>query len=424
MWEYLRRIWKIKELRESLLLILLSITIFRIAAHITVPGIDPSGIGDLLNSNQFLGLLNMFSGSSLENFSIVAMGLGPYITSSIIFQLLGMIFPQIEEMQKEEQGRQKINRWTRLATIPLSYLQGYGIIAIFAQKGLGLAGSFDLSPLTMFIALTAMTAGTVFLLWLGELISERHVGNGTSVIILAGVIAGLPQFVQNAVATYTPDALLNMIIFVILALVTVVAVVIMNEAQRNIPVQYARGVRGGAGQKVTSSLPMRLNMGGMIPIIFAVAIIVFPPLIAQYFQNARTELLQQAATFTIQLFNNQLFYAAAYFILVFAFTFFYASVIYKPENIAENLQKQGGFIPGIRPGIQTSTYLNWVKNRVLLLGAIFLSTVAILPMIAQQMTGTQNLIVGGSSVIIVVSVVIDMLKQIESQVTMRKYEIS
>ncbi|MFA6131116.1 MAG: preprotein translocase subunit SecY [Patescibacteria group bacterium] len=424
MWDYLRRIWKIKELRESLLLILLCISIFRIAAHITVPGIDPSGISDLLNSNQFLGLLNMFSGGSLENFSIVAMGLGPYITSSIIFQLLGMIFPQIEEMQKEEQGRQKINRWTRLATVPLSYLQGYGIIAIFAQKGLGTAGSFDIAGVNLFIALTAMMAGTIFLMWLGELISERHVGNGVSMIILAGIIAGVPQFIQNAVATYTSADLLNIIIFGVLTIITVLTVVIMNEAQRNIPVQYARGNRGGASQKVSSSIPMRINMGGMIPIIFAVAIIVFPPLIAQYFQNARTAVLQDVATFTIQLFNNQLFYVAMYFILVFAFTFFYASVIYKPENIAENLQKQGGFIPGIRPGVQTATYLNWVKNRVLLLGAIFLSTIAVLPIAAQQLTGTQNLIVGGSSVIIVVSVVIDMLKQVESQVTMRKYEIS
>jgi len=417
----IKRIWKTKELRNSLFYILFALTIFRVAAHITVPGINPAGLAEFLNSNQFLGLLNVFSGGTLENFSIVAMGIAPYITSSIIFQLLGMIFPQIEEMQKEESGRQKINRWTRLATVPLALVQGYGLISIFSQQGLGgvlgSTASFDLSGFGLIVALISMTAGTIFLMWIGELISERGVGNGISIMILAGIISGFPTFLQQVASTYTRDSLGDILLFVLLTLVTVVTVVIINEGQRNIPVQYARG---GAG-KVMSHLPLRINMGGMIPIIFAIAIIVFPPLIAQFFLEARTEFLRNAATFVLQLFGNGVFYGVLYFLLVFTFTFFYASVVFKPEQVAENLQKQGGFIPGIRPGEQTANYLNWVKNRILLTGAVFLGGIAVLPLIVQAFTGQQNLVVGGASILIIVAVVIDMIKQIESQITMRQY---
>lgn len=416
------RILKTKELRTNLLYIIGMVTLFRVAAVITVPGIDASGLSSALSSNQFLGLLNVFSGGSLQNFSIVALGVAPYITASIIFQLLGMIFPQMEEMQKEERGRQKINRWTRFATPPLALLQAYGLIVLFRQQGFGTVGAFDLSGFTLVAALIAMMAGTVFLMWIGELISERNMGNGISIMIVAGIIAGFPSFVQQAIATYTSDQLFNVILFVLLTIVTVVAVVVINEAQRNIPVQYARGVRGATTQKVTSHLPLRVNMGGMIPIIFAISVIVFPPLVAQFFQNARTPFLQQASTWVLELFGNGLFYGILYFLLVFGFTFFYASVIFKPDNVAENLQKQGGFIPGIRPGEQTAQYLNWLKNRILLAGATFLGVIAILPLAVQEITGSPNLVVGGASVLIVVSVMIDMFKQIESQLTMRQYD--
>jgi len=420
--EALKRIFKIKELRNSLLFILFALTIFRVAAHITVPGIDASGLEDALNSNQFLGLLNMFSGGTLQNFSVVALGVAPYITSSIIFQLLGMIFPQVEEMQKEEQGRQKINRWTRYATVPLALFQAYGIIALFNQQGLGSSGAFDLTGFSLIAAMVTMTAGTIFLMWIGELISERNVGNGISIMILAGIIAGFPNFIQQTIATYTSNELFNIVLFLILTVVTVVAVVVVNEGQRNIPVQYARGVRGMTMQKVSSHLPVRVNIGGMIPIIFAVSVIVFPPLVAQFFSEARTQFLRDASKFVLELFGNNIFYAVLYFALVFGFTYFYAAVVFKPDNIAENLQKQGGFIPGIRPGEQTANYLNWVKNRILLTGAGFLGLIAILPLIVQEITGSPNLIVGGASILIIVAVVIDIVKQIESQVTMRQYE--
>jgi len=416
-------VFKIKDIRNSLLFILFSVTLFRLAAHVTVPGIDASGLSDLLQSNQFLGLLNVFSGGTLESFSIVAMGVSPYITASIVFQLLGMIFPQVEEMQKEESGRQKLNRWTRFATVPLAFVQGWGLINLLSQQGVGAStGTMGLSGFTLIVALVSMTAGTIFLMWLGELISEKGIGNGISIMLLAGIIAGFPQFVQQTVLTYTQDSLTDIIWFVGLTILTVVTVVIVNEGQRNIPVQYARGGRGVSG-KVTSSLPLRVNMGGMIPIIFAIAIIVFPPLIAQFFVNAKTEFIREAATFTLTLFGNSLFYGVLYFLLVFIFTFFYASVVFKPDQIAENLQKQGGFIPGIRPGVQTAKYLEWVKNRILLTGAVFLGGIAVLPLVVQEITGSQNLIVGGASILIIVAVVIDMVKQIESQVSMRQYDI-
>lgn len=410
------RLLKTKELRNGLLLILCAITVFRIAAHIPVPGIDATGLTAILQGNQFLGLLNMFSGGTLKGFSIVALGVGPYITSSIIFQLLGMIFPSIEEMQKEEQGRQKINRYTRLATVPLSLLQGYSLMKILGQQGAFGA----LSTLDYVVALVSLTAGTIFLMWLGELISELKMGNGISIMIFAGIVASFPGFLAQTLSTFTSGEFMNVLLFAALTVVTVVGVVVVSEAQRNIPVQYARG--GQNGTNVSSVLPLRVNMGGMIPILFALSLIVLPPLIGQFFVNARTEFVREAATRVIALFGNNTFYGVVYFILVFAFTFFYASVVFKPEQVAENLQKQGGFIPGVRPGEQTAKYLNWVVNRILLLGAAFLGAIAILPVIMQEVTGTQNLVVGGSSVIIVVSVIVDIVKQMEAQLSMRSYE--
>ncbi len=414
------RILKTKELRNGLLFMLFCVTIFRLAAHIPVPGIDTSGLDALLAGNQFLGLLNVFSGGTLTSFSIVALGVGPYITASIIFQLLGMIFPSVEEMQKEEQGRQKINRWTRFLTVPLSFLQGYSILKLLQQSSASLGTQLTFSSMDYLLAMLSMMAGTIFLMWLGELISERKMGNGLSIMIFSGIIASAPGFLVQSLSAATSADTTNIMLFLGLTLVTVVSVVYMSEAVRNIPVQYARG--GGSGSSVTSSLPLKINMGGMIPIIFALSLIVLPPLIAQFFVTARTEVIQQLATKTIVLFGNNYFYGIVYFILVFAFTFFYSSVVFKPEQVAENLQKQGGFIPGVRPGEQTAKYLQWVTNRLLLLGAVFLGVIAVLPVVMQEVTGTQNLVVGGSSVIIVVSVIVDMAKQIEAQLTMRSYD--
>lgn len=417
--ETLKRIFRTAEIRNALLFLVFVIVVFRVAAHIPVPGIDASGLASLLAGNQFLGLLNMFSGGTLGNFSIVALGVSPYITSSIIFQLLGMIFPSMEELQKEEQGRQKINRWTRFATVPLAFLQGYGLLRVLESQS---QVNLNLQPWSFMLAMICMAAGTVFLMWLGELVTERKMGNGISLLIFAGIMAGLPGAIAQALATYTSQDLLSIVLFIVLAVVTIVGVVVVTEGQRNIPVQYARG-GGAVSGKVQSSLPLRLNIGGMIPILFALSIVVLPPLLAQFFVQARTEMVRNVAQWVIVTFQNNTIYAVAYFVLVVAFTFFYASIVFKPEQIAENLQKQGGFIPGVRPGEQTVKYLQWVMNRLLLSGSVFLATIAVLPNVVQGITGNQNLAIGGSSIIIVVSVVIDIVKQVQSQLSMRSYDV-
>ncbi len=418
----IRRIWKTPEVRNSLLFVFAMLVIFRLAAHVVVPGIDSTAIASFFQNNQLFGLLNVFSGGTLSNFSVVALGVAPYITASIIFQLLGMIVPKFEEMQKEEQGRARINRWTRFLTVPLAILQAYSLILLFRQQATG-ALFTDTSTFTTILAIASLTAGTVFLMWLGELISEKKVGNGVSIIIFAGIIAGLPNLAQQAFALYDPSQLITAILFVAAIIATIVGIVIMNEAQRKIPVQYARQTQGSKlASSVASFLPLKLNLGGVIPIIFAISVILFPTVFAQFFVNARTPLVRDIATWTLATFQNQTVYSIVFFSLVFLFTYFYASVIFQPDRVAENLQKQGGFIPGIRPGAPTAAYLGWVTNRLLLAGALFLGIIAILPSLVQQATGNANLLVGGTSILIVVSVVIDSVKQIEAQLTMREYD--
>ena len=417
--ETLKRILRTKEIRNALLFLVFVVIVFRVAAHVPVPGIDATALTSLLAGNQFLGLLNMFSGGTLGNFSIVALGVSPYITSSIIFQLLGMIFPSIEELQKEEQGRQRLNRWMRVATVPLAFLQAFGVLKLLESSA---ATGVAMNGWAFVLAMLSMAAGTVFLMWLGELATERKMGNGISLLIFAGIMAGLPSVIAQVFATYISADTLNLVLFGVLTVVTIVGVVVVSEGQRNIPVQYARGGAQASG-KIQSSLPLRLNIGGMIPIIFALSMVALPPLLAQFFLQARTEVLRTVAEWVIVTFQNNTVYAALYFILVFAFTFFYASIVFRPDQIAENLQKQGGFIPGVRPGEQTSKYLQWVMNRLLLSGAFFLGAIAVLPNIVQGITGNQTLTVGGASIIIVVSVVIDIVKQVQSQLSMRSYDV-
>jgi preprotein translocase subunit SecY len=417
----LSQIWKAKDLRNSILFVLGMLVIFRLAAHIPVPGINTVALKNLFASNQFLGLMNLFSGGGMENFSIVMMGVGPYITSSIIFQLLGMIIPAVEEMQKEESGRQKINMWTRWATVPLAVLQSYGMITMLRNGSSGILG--DIAPFDFGLMILTITAGSIFLMWLGELITEKKVGNGISLLIFAGIVASLPTTVQQMATTFDSTQLFMVIGFVVIAIITIVGVVIINEGQRNIPVQYARQVRGNRTFGGTSShLPLRVNMAGVIPIIFAISVVLFPSMIAQFLVHAKTAWIANLATGTISLFNNQLFYGVIYFILVFAFTYFYTEVIFHPAQISENLQKQGGFIPGIRPGKQTSDYLANTTHKIILAGALFLGLIAVLPLVMKYFTGMQAFAIGGTSLLIVVSVVIETVKQIEAQMTMREYD--
>jgi len=419
--EKLTQIWKARDLRNSILFILGMLVIFRLAAHIPIPGVNVVALREFFASNQILGLMNIFSGGGMENFSIVMMGVAPYITSSIIFQLLAMIIPKLEEMQKEEQGRQQINMWTRWLTVPLAMLQSFGMITILRRSSSAILG--DISAFDLGAMIITITAGTIFLMWLGELISEKKIGNGISLIIFAGIVAGLPQVVQQTVVTFDPSQLFLLISFTIIALITIIGVVIITEGQRNVPVQYARQIRGNRMYGGTSThLPLRVNMAGVIPIIFAISVVIFPPMIAQFFIHARTAWIAKGAEWTIVLFQNQLVYGILYFLLVFAFTFFYTEVIFHPTQIAENLQKQGGFIPGIRPGRHTSEYLANTTHKIIFVGALFLGVIAILPLIMRYFTGMQSLAIGGTSLLIVVAVVIETVKQIESQLTMREYE--
>ncbi|MDP3836862.1 MAG: preprotein translocase subunit SecY [bacterium] len=421
MFHKLQQIWKVKDLRNSVLFVLAMLVIFRLAAHIPVPGVDAVALKNLFASNQVLGLMNIFSGGGMENFSIVLMGIGPYITASIIFQLLGMISPKIEEMQKEESGRQKINMWTRWATVPLAAMQAYGMITLLQGSSQGILGA--ISPFNFISIIITISAGTIFLMWIGELISEKKVGNGISLLIFAGIVAAFPQQIQQAIVSYDQTQLFTFIGFIVIAILTVVGVVIINEGQRNIPVQYARQIRGNRTFGGSSThLPLRVNMAGVIPIIFAISVVLFPPMIAQFFVQARSAWIANLATQVITLFNNQLFYGIIYFLLVFAFTFFYTEVVFHPDRISENLQKQGGFIPGIRPGKPTADYLSFTAHRIIFVGALFLALIAVLPLIMQYFTGLQSLAIGGTSLLIVVSVVIETVKQIESQLTMREYD--
>ena len=419
--EKLRQIWKVKELRNKILFVLAMLFIFRIAAHIPIPGVSVQNLKDFFASNQFLGLLNIFSGGGMENFSVVMLGVAPYITSSIIFQLLTMIIPKLEELNKEESGRQKINQYTRMLTVPLAALQAYSMITFLKGSGAGIISEMGIFNLVT--AITTITAGTIFLMWLGELISEKHIGNGISLLIFAGIIARVPTQVQQTLVNFDASKIGILIIFVVIAIITIAAVVIITEGQRNIPVSYAKRIRGMRMYGgVDTHLPLRVNQAGVIPIIFAVAIVLAPSMVANFFVNSQVAWLASTAQYIIDIFQNQLFYGVFYFCLVVVFTYFYTAVIFHPTQIADNLQKQGGFIPGVRPGRPTSQYLSYISNRIMLGGALFLGLIAVLPNIVQATTNITTLVIGGTSLLIVVSVVIETVKQIESQLIMRDYE--
>ncbi|MEK7073457.1 MAG: preprotein translocase subunit SecY [Patescibacteria group bacterium] len=422
MWRELRKIWTIPEVRNGLLMIAGALLLYRVLAHISIPGVDAQQLRLFFQSNQVLGLLSLFSGGAIENFSVVSLGVGPYITASIIFQLLTIVLPQLEEIQKDgEAGRARINQWTRYATVPLAMLNAVGILTLLRQSGQGILS--EMSLFSWITTVITMTAGSVFLMWLGELITERKMGNGISLLIFANIVAGLPQQLQQILLTYDSSQALLFAALAATAVATVVGVVYITEGQRNVPVSYAKQVRGSRLFGGSSThLPLRVNMSGVIPIIFAISVVLMPPVVAQFFVTAKAQWLKDAATWVIVTFQNQTVYAVLYFTLVVGFTYFYTAIVFKPEQIAENIQKQGGFIPGIRPGQSTVQYLNAIVTRITLAGALFLGVIAVLPLILQQATGNPALLVGGTSLLIVVSVVIEVVKQIQVQVQMHDYE--
>lgn len=421
MLEKIVQIYKVRELRNKIFFILALLVVFRLAANIPLPGVDVMKLKQLFEGNQLLGLLNIFSGGGLGNISIVLLGVGPYITASIIMQLLTMIVPRLEQIYKEEgeAGRQKFNMWTRWLTVPLAAMQTFGMITLLrSQQVLG-----ELNPFDMAVIIAVATAGTIFLMWLGELITEKGIGNGVSLIIFAGIVAGLPSMLTQLFTTFDPTKLFTYLILAAVAIITISGVVLITEGQRNIPVSYAKRIRGNKMYGgMSTHLPLRINQAGVIPIIFAISIMLFPGMIASFLMQAKSEIIVKVATMVNQVFQNQLFYGLTYFILVVLFTYFYTAVVFDPNKISENLQKQGGYVPGIRPGRTTAEYLHRIMNRVTLAGSLFLGAIAVLPIVIQGFSGISALAIGGTSILIVVSVVIETIKQIESQLVMRDYE--
>ncbi len=421
MWNRIRGIWHMKSLRNSILYVLAMLVIFRIAAHIPLPGVNVASLKDIFEKNQILGMLNVLSGGAMANFSLVALGVGPYITASIIMQLLTMIVPGLEALSKEgSAGHRKINQYSRIITVPLALLQAYTMIMIFSRST---PPVLIVSNLTVLITtMMVMTAGTLFLMWLGELVSEKKVGNGVSLIIFAGIVEQLPVSLQRLIVTFTATQLINVLILIILGVITIAGVVMLTEGQRNIPVSYARRIRGNRMYGgMDTYLPLKVNQAGMIPIIFAVSLVLIPSMLGQFLLRANTPFLLSAGKIMTSIFANQLIYGIIYFVLVVAFTYFYTSVVFHPQQIAENLQKQGGFIPGTRPGEATAKFLNSTSTRIMLAGAMSLGIIAILPLITQGFVQGASLAVGGAGLLIVVSVVLETVAQIQAQISMHEY---
>lgn len=416
------QIFKVPELRNKILFVLGIFVVFRIMANIPIPGIDSEKMKDFFESFQIFGLLNVFSGGALDNLSIIMLGLGPYITAVIIIQLLTMIFPALEKLYKEEgeQGRQKINQYGRLLTVPLAIVQGYAMLTLLRSQG----AIESLDPFLFISSIITVTAGTVFLTWLGEIATEKGIGNGVSLLIFAGIISAVPRSVLNLLTNYDSSKFIPYFFFFGMAVLIIAGVVLVNEARRNIPVSYAKRVRGMKMYGgVSTYLPLNINPAGVIPIIFALSIMLFPGMIANFLSGAGG-IVGKIAVSVGLFFENPWAYGIIYFILVVLFTYFYTAVTFDPKAISSNLQKMGGFIPGIRPGTPTANFLYAILNRVLLVGALFLGTVAILPSVIGGITGVQTFqfLVGGTSLLIVVSVILETLRQINAQMQMRDYE--
>lgn len=402
--------------------------ICRILSQVSIPGVDIKALQVVFNGNQILGLFSLLTGGSAENFSIILMGLSPYINASIIMQLLTVIVPKLENLSKEgEQGRRQINNYTRWLTLPLGFIQSYGMILLLnSQSPVPLFQNIT-NPAVILPIMLTVTAGTVLLMWLSELITEMGIGNGSSLIIFIGIIANVPQIIGQslALAQQSSDKLIPLMIMLLVTLGLTVAVILVTEAQRNLPIIYAnRGVRGKTDN---SSLPIRINQAGMVPIIFAVSLVTFPGIIAQFLQNAQQDWLRNISSFISTYFTqNSSPYLVVYFLLVIAFTYFYVSITFNPEQVAENIQKRGGYIPGIRPGKQTAEYIQKISDRLNLYGGLFIGFIAILPVILENISssfsfGSVPTIISGAGLIIIVGVVLELLRQVNAQLVMHDY---
>jgi len=407
-------------LRKKLAFLLGALVVFRMLAVLPIPGVDPLRLEQFFTNNQFLGLLNVFSGGGLANLSIVMLGVGPYITASIIMQLLTIMFPALKALYQEEgeAGRAKFTQWSRLLTVPLALMQSLGFLLLLISQGI-------VDPLSTFGMVTnvlVIAAGSILLMWIGELISEFGIGNGVSLIIFAGIVASLPSVLGQLIFTFEVSQIPLYLGFVIAAILVTAAVVVVTEAERPIPITYAKRVRG---MKVyggmSTYLPLRVNQAGVIPIIFALSLMLFPQMILSVLSSVGGPTVNAIAALVLGVFSNGFIYASIYFLLVFAFTYFYTAVTFDPDTTAKNLQKGGAFIPGVRPGNNTAQYIGKILTRITLVGALFLGTIAVLPLAMQSITGVATLAIGGTALLIAVSVVLDLVRKIEAQISVREY---
>ncbi|PIZ75842.1 preprotein translocase subunit SecY [Candidatus Peregrinibacteria bacterium CG_4_10_14_0_2_um_filter_38_24] len=429
MFSYLQQIWNSKDLRTKILFTLGMIVLARFLGHITVPGASMDALQAMTSKNELLQMFSLLTGGSMENFSIILMGISPYINASIIIQLLTVIVPKLETLSKEgEQGRRTLNAYTRWLTFPLAFFQSYGMILLLNSQAQTPIVENVTDPTVVLPIMLSITAGSILLVWLGEQITERGIGNGISVLIFAGIVAGIPEMIGRGLFLATEDES-KLIPFITMLLVTVLLVaivVLVNEAQRKIPITYAgRGIRSKSDQ---SFLPIRINQAGMIPIIFAIALISFPGLMSQFLLGAKSAWLRDVGTYMKDmLIPGSLTYILIYFFLVFGFTYFYVSITFKPEEIAESIQKRGGYVPGIRPGKQTCEYIGDISSKMTFFGASFIGLIAVLPMITQVFfessgIGSIPLLMTGSGIIIVVGVVLELIRQVNAQFVMHDYQ--
>jgi len=413
---------KSETIRRKMLITALVLVVFRFLAHLPVAGIDRTSLQALFSGSPLLSLLDVFSGGTLANFSIMALGLTPYINASIIMQLMTYIIPKLEELSKEgEFGQEKINQYTRILTIPLSILQAFGIYVLLSSQGI----IQSITLLALIALVITMATGSMLAIWLGELITEYGLGNGISFLIFAGILARLPVTVGRSVFVFQAGDLATLIpsISIILIAVLIIGLIVyINEATRQIPISYARQTRKGL-PGTGSYLPLRLNQAGVIPIIFAVSLVLTPSLMGQFLSGVGNPRIAGFATTLANAFDpTSVIYNVFYFLLVVGFTYFYTSIVFNPERIAENLQKNGGFVPGVRPGPQTINYLTFVLNRITLVGAVFLGLIAVLPSLLSVFIGASNLVIGGTALLIVVSVVLELTRDLEAQLVMKRYD--
>lgn len=416
----LKLAFKDKGLRNKILFILGAILVFRLLAAIPIPGIDHARLADFFSNNQFFSLLGILSGGGLSGLSIVMLGVGPYITASIIMQLMTMISPKLKTMYHEEGevGRKKFTQMSRLLTVPIAMIQGFGLLLLLRQSQI----LPELGSTEMVLNILVIVAGAVLVTWIGELITEFGIGNGVSILIFAGIVASLPGAIKQTLFAADASQIPTIIAFVAVAIAITYGVVVMTEAERPVPVTYARQVRGGSSRNSAQSyIPLRVNSAGVMPIIFALSILLIPQMIGNFLIGVDSSVAQSIAGAMNSFVNNQLAYGITYFVFVFLFTYFYTAVTFEPDSVAKNLQRNGAFVPGIRPGEATSKYLGDVITRITLVGALFLGFIAILPLIVQYATGIQSLSIGGTALLIAVSVVIDLVKKVDSQLSMREY---